>query len=132
MKKIIYTIGYGGIHDLLLFVKALQQENINVILDVRSVPYSKYHTPYNKENLKSVLNGVGIAYLWKGDAIGGLQDGKKIDKGVERLIPILKNSKKNIAVMCAEKDPDKCHRGYQITPVLLRNGIEVVHLTIEA
>ncbi len=50
MVDTIYTIGYSGfkIED---FVKTLQNNGVSVVIDVRSLPYSQFHSDYNKENL---------------------------------------------------------------------------------
>ena len=55
----IYTIGYSGfeIND---FINMLQTNNINSLIDVRSSPYSKIYTDYNREELQKRLKENGI------------------------------------------------------------------------
>jgi uncharacterized protein (DUF488 family) len=49
MKKLVYTIGYSG-YNTDEFIYELLQRKINVLNDVRSTPYSKYHSEYNKRD----------------------------------------------------------------------------------
>ena len=34
----------------------------------------------------------------------------------------------NIVIMCSEENPERCHRGYIITPSLLKRKMEVIHI----
>jgi uncharacterized protein (DUF488 family) len=38
------------------------------------------------------------------------------------------SSGKTIALMCAEKEPERCHRFALISPVLQANGVAVIHV----
>ncbi|WP_024787174.1 MULTISPECIES: DUF488 family protein [unclassified Lebetimonas] len=48
--KTIFTIGHS-IHTLDNFTNLLKKYNIDVVIDVRSMPYSKYVDWFDKENL---------------------------------------------------------------------------------
>jgi uncharacterized protein (DUF488 family) len=50
----IYTIGYAGT-KLQQFVEILKQQNITVIIDVRTNPKSRYFYEFNDKNLMKVL-----------------------------------------------------------------------------
>lgn len=141
-KNHLYTVGHSN-HKLNDFLLLLQDNEINLLIDVRSSPYSKFVTHFNKENLRSVLKINGIDYLYLGNKIGGkpknqkyYNDGK-IDydllskdrlyqDGIKELINLLKNE--NLAIMCSEENPRKCHRHMLITQTLLKNGINVTHI----
>lgn len=130
-----------------IFLNLLRQFNIQVVVDVRSYPYSKYVSHFNRENLKTVLESEGIEYLWMGDVLGGkfslgkrkelLKEDGKIDwekvkkqdffiNAIHRLIDVARE--KVTAIMCAEENPLRCHRFFLISPALLEMGVEVYHI----
>ena len=46
----IYTIGHSN-YSIERFVNMLRKYEIDVVVDIRGTPYSKYNTQYNKEAL---------------------------------------------------------------------------------
>lgn len=123
MKK-MYTVGYSS-YDLDSFVAMIKEKDIDAVTDVRSSPYSSYHSDFNQDNLKKRLGAEGIAYVFLGDLIGarhedkalcsgGVVDFKRVaalesfKRGIARLRKGLESY--SVAVMCAEKDPVTCHR----------------------
>ena len=48
----------------------LQTMRIQVVIDVRSVPASKYTPQFNREPLQAALKQAGIHYLWFGNEFG--------------------------------------------------------------
>ena len=142
MKHVIYTIGHSNL-DLKQFTDLLILNEIKLLIDVRSSPYSKYVPHFNSSQLKRSLQKEGIDYKFLGDKIGGKPssdeyyiDGKVIypliktsenyKKGIIELIKISREYK--TVIMCAEKDPMKCHRYLLITPSLVEKGLEVIHI----
>ena len=55
----LYTIGHSTI-KYELFRELLKKYNIDCLLDVRSTPYSKYATQYNRDIIAKYLNMVEI------------------------------------------------------------------------
>lgn len=139
----IYTIGHSN-HTIENFIGILKEYGVEAIIEVRSVPKSKYSPHFNKPNLIYELKKNGIEYLDMGRSLGGRPNDesvlniknkielKKIEEkqwyqdAISRLIELSQKSK--IAIMCSEEDPEKCHRGYIITNTLLKRGIEVIHI----
>lgn len=140
----VYTIGHsnGTLED---FVRLLLFNRIEIVVDVRSVPYSRYVKQFNKDNLRRKLEAIGIGYLYMGDLLGGMPMDKslyingKIDfnllrhsqtfaEGIERLIDTIK--KYTVAIMCAEEDPLRCHRRHLVAKELHDQGIEVIHIRV--
>lgn len=139
----IYSIGHGSkkIED---FIKELNSFNINYLIDVRSSPYSKFNPQFNRELLKQELSNAGVTYVYLGDTLGGLPsdrscyvDGKVeynlikekefFKEGLQRLITA--NEKNlNVAVMCSESKPEKCHRSKLIGQALLKHNISMIHI----
>ena len=136
----IYTIGHSNI-ELEDFLSLL--EGIEVVVDVRSVPFSKYAPQFNLKNVKSALESIGIEYKYLGNALGGrpkdgdcYENGKVVyenimrkewyRKGISGLIELA--AKKKVAIMCSEEDPYRCHRHHLISQSLLKEGMEIFHI----
>jgi len=142
--KQCFTIGYGN-SSIDLFLNILTNVGIDTILDVRSSPYSRFNPSFRRDNLENSLIRNNIGYRFMGNRIGGrymdpallLPDGtvnyKKVQnteqfkEGISQVLSII-SSKKKIALMCAEKEPERCHRFALISPVLQAKGISVIHI----
>ena len=138
----IFTIGYAK-YEFVDFIKELYKNKINVIVDVRSSPYSKMYPMYNREILKRNIPK-DIIYLYLGKELGarreelslytnGQVDFDKVQKnknfimGINRIIN--GNTKGyNIVLLCAENNPLECHRGILISRYLTSQGIKVTHI----
>ena len=138
-----YTIGHSN-HPIEKFLELLEKYKINVVVDARSVPYSKYAPQFNKKNINQELKNSGIDYIFMGDLIGAkiedsqyLKDGKvdleklrskpSFKSGIKRLIEGIEKQF-IIAVMCSEKDPLKCHRFHSISKELKLAEIDIKHI----
>lgn len=67
---VLYTIGHSDLTQQQL-VARLQQYGVSILVDVRSVPFSRYNPQFNKNNLSSVLEESGIEYKFAGELLGG-------------------------------------------------------------
>lgn len=63
MKRTIYTIGYGNFKCFSEFTDILQFYMINYLIDIRSIPFSKYYYQYDSVKLKYALPREGIQYI---------------------------------------------------------------------
>src|SRR3989304_81649 len=70
----LYTIGHSN-HTAEKFLELLHEHGIEVLVDVRSQPFSRYNPQFNDNNLASALKGAGIRYLFMGDQLGGRPEG---------------------------------------------------------
>ena len=63
MAKQLLTIGYSGVPVIHDFVQALKEYGIQVLIDVRSNPFSAYYEDYYKDKLNCILpkNGITVA-----------------------------------------------------------------------
>ena len=68
-KPTIFTIGHSN-HPIDTFIDMLKVAEIDAVADVRSVPYSKRHPQYRKDELAARLKGEGIAYVFLGKELG--------------------------------------------------------------
>jgi uncharacterized protein (DUF488 family) len=73
----IHTIGHS-IYEVDDFIKLLQNNNINTIVDVRSTPYSKFASQYNKDSIKQYLKENKICYIFMGDLLGARYEDKNL------------------------------------------------------
>lgn len=141
----VYTVGHSNVE----FEKLLGLLNeIEVLVDVRSVPFSKYVPQFNMGNIKESLEDVGIGYVFMkdkqvGNVLGGrpkdedcYEDGKIIYENVKKkewykegisALTELANKKRTV-IMCSEENPYKCHRHHLITQSLLNEGANVIHI----
>ena len=66
----IFSIGHSN-HSIDKFLSLLESSKINMIVDVRSAPFSRMFPQFNQEALKKSLRENSIGYLFLGDQIGG-------------------------------------------------------------
>jgi uncharacterized protein (DUF488 family) len=139
----LYTIGHSN-HPWEKFVDLLQAQHIEVLVDVRSQPYSRYTPHFTGTALKAALPTQGIKYLYLGQELGGRPAGREFydaaghvlyDRlaespaflaGIERLETGL--LKYRAAIMCAEENPAACHRRRLVASAIARRGHTVVHI----
>ena len=139
-----YTVGHST-HPVDRFISLLHQTGIDTVIDVRSTPYSRFNPQFNRQNLEKSLTEEHIKYEFFGDRLGGrytdpalllpngtvdyrkVQDTEQFKKGIGRLMEIIASGKL-VALMCAEKEPEKCHRFLLIAPILEEAGVRVVHV----
>jgi uncharacterized protein (DUF488 family) len=145
MKGKLFTIGHSN-HRADFFLELLYGRKLQVVADVRSVPYSRYVSWFNKQQLEELLKLSGFKYLFMGDLIGGkpaagsLKDSRgrvdyrklaateEFQKGLDRLENGLAAGWR-IVLMCAEEDPLQCHRHWLIARELeLARRVRVFHL----
>lgn len=141
----IYTVGHSNI-ELEGFLRLL--DGVELVVDVRSTPFSKYAPQFGMHNIRAKLDAAGIEYIFMedeniGNILGGqprddecYENGKIVyervmerswyQEGILRLVRLA--SRKNVAIMCSEEDPYKCHRHHLITQSLLNRGLTVFHI----
>lgn len=143
MPLTVYTIGHSN-RTIEHFLETLISQGIEVLVDVRSSPYSRYATWFNRDPLKASLSAAGIKYLFLGDRIGGrperpefydnegyvlydrLAASPEFLEGVERLLRGA--AEYRVVLMCSEEDPKECHRNLLIGRVLADRDVEVIHI----
>lgn len=140
----VYSIGHSD-HAIDDFIGLLKQHGIDVLVDVRSQPYSRWVPQFNRETLAEAVEAAGLRYVWLGDTLGGRpQDQSLYDKddtrpnydrvresavyqaGIDELVKLAGQAA--VAMMCSEGDHRRCHRTLLITPTLLDRDICVIHI----
>lgn len=152
-REILYTVGHSN-QTFEEFMQLLILHEIDCIIDVRSMPYSKYTPQFNSEQLKAQLNKHGILYAHFGNEFGArrtdcLKDTEFRKKGivevkpqvnfelgvstenflhgVERLKKALSQGR-HVSLMCSESAPLGCHRYSFLSRYFYENGWEVRHI----
>ena len=123
----IYTIGHSN-YSLWEFVEILRFHNIEMVIDIRGTPYSRHVPQFNKKKIEKVFKDSGIQYLWSGDTLGGLVDVSDSDREKGIQIIIENDKRKQVVIMCSERDYHLCHRHYLIARLLLQKGETVNHI----
>lgn len=126
----IYTVGHSR-HPIDVFIKLLDLHEVHSIIDVRSLPRSRFCPQFNRAALSEALEDHYIPYLYLGGTLGGfshLKDGDSLyDRDIQRVVSISKSN--NVALMCSEGSHLKCHRGFKLTPTIANLGHKVVHIS---
>jgi len=68
--KTVYSIGHSN-HNIESFCDLLLQSKIQYLIDVRSVPFSRYYPQFNQERIIKSLNQLKIEYIFLGFELGG-------------------------------------------------------------
>ncbi len=145
----IWTIGHST-RSAAEFKEILSSQQIETLVDVRSFPGSRRYPHFNKPDLISFLNQIGIDYshnpnlggrrrpnphskntAWKNASFRAYADHMETEefrKGIEGLLRLA--SEKRTAIMCAEALWWRCHRSL-ISDYLKARGFEVVHILDE-
>jgi uncharacterized protein (DUF488 family) len=135
----LLTIGYGG-RAPQDFVRMLREAGVRTVADVRLRPdraamgaYSKARDP--DRGIERLLGEAGIAYvsvLELGNVFMGHDDWatpfrRLLDAAGELLTERLLTLDGPVCLLCAEKQPEQCHRGL-VAEWLVARGHEVEHL----
>ena len=139
----VYTVGHSNVSQE-TFIALLQQHRIEVLVDVRSAPYSKYVPHFNGAALKLAVVRAGIKYLYLGGELGGrprerefydtkghvrydlIAESPEFREGIERLLRGIREHR--VALMCNEENPHECHRRLLVGRVLDGRGVTVLHI----
>ncbi|MGH7147054.1 MAG: DUF488 family protein [Nitrospiraceae bacterium] len=142
-KPRIFSIGHSN-HPLERFLSLLREYKIDLLVDTRSMPYSRFAPQFSAEQIQSALEKAGIRYLFLGRELGGrpdeaeyydseghvlywkLANSSKLREGIRRLEEAVRA--RRVAIMCSEEDPSSCHRRLLVGRVLSSRGTELEHI----
>jgi uncharacterized protein (DUF488 family) len=126
---VVLTIGHST-RPLDEFIDLLRAHAITCVVDVRTVPRSRHNPQFNQDSLPDSLKKAALGYVHL-PGLGGLRHAKRdsfnvgwrnasfrgyadymqtpeFERGLEELIHLAKQEQ--IAIMCAEAVPWRCHR----------------------
>ena len=116
MEKTIFTLGTSS-RSLEEFVHLLRANRVEMVVDVRSFPTSRF-PHFRKEALSQSLGEEGLGYSYLGRELGGYRKGGyeaymqtyEFLRGVELLERLATRCR--CAILCAERLPWRCHRRF--------------------
>jgi uncharacterized protein (DUF488 family) len=142
----VFTVGHStrALDD---FIALLKAHGVQRLVDVRTVPRSRHNPQFNRDTLPAALQAAGIGYAHMA-ALGGLRKPRpdspnagwrnlsfrgyadymqspEFASGLEEIMAAAPDEQ--LALMCAEAVPWRCHRSL-IADALLVRGVQVEEL----
>ena len=131
----IRTIGHSN-HPIERFIDLLKAGGVKLLVDVRSMPYSRRFPQFSRERLAKSLGDTAIGYRWEGEALGGKAKGvssyneaaarPEFRTALDRIVETSRDT--GLCLMCAEKEPMDCHRTVLVSRRLAERGAAIEHL----
>jgi uncharacterized protein (DUF488 family) len=122
----------------------LKGHRIEVLVDIRSHPYSRHAPHFNAKDIEATLPSDGIGYLFLGLELGGRPEGEEfydaegrvdyaqIETSRQFLDGIYRLEReilvRRVALLCSEEDPEGCHRRLLVGRFLGKRGMAVRHI----
>jgi len=143
---LILTIGHStrALDD---FLDILRAHGVKRLVDVRTIPRSRHNPQFNQESLSERLKVSVIDYTllkqlgglrhskadspnmgWRNSSFRGFADymqTQEFAEGIDQLVRLAQDDQ--VAIMCAEVLPWRCHR-WLIADALLIRGVQVEHI----
>jgi len=131
MPSVLHTMGLGG-RSLETVLELLAVARVKRVVDIRRYPTSAHHPHHAAAVLHGALRARGYEVLALGDLLGGDRRGgferymgtAGFRRGLARLeaaateVPTM--------VLCAEREPERCHRRF-LAAALEERGWKVAH-----
>jgi len=140
---VIFTVGHST-RSFEELVEILRAHGVERLVDVRTIPRSRYNPQFNRETLSKALHNRRLNYRhmkalgglrhalpdsinggWRNASFRGYADYMQtpvFEEALERLVELA--TYKPTAIMCAEAVPWRCHRSL-IADALIARGYEV-------
>lgn len=148
--KTAFTIGHSTL-DLSAFLKALADNGVRRLVDVRSFPGSRRYPWFGRDALEQSVTASGIAYQWmpqlggrrkavadtlnggwRNQSFRGYADYMQTPEFAAGLLELIELSKREqVAYMCSEAVPWRCHRSL-ISDALTARAFGVEHIFVKA
>jgi uncharacterized protein (DUF488 family) len=142
----VWTIGHST-HPIEVFIGMLEAYGIGRLVDVRTIPKSRWNPQFARESLRASLHAAAIQYYhlpglgglrhphkdsinggWRNSSFRGYADymqTPEFSENLDRLIALA--TAVPTAIMCAEAVPWRCHRSL-IADALVARGISVIDI----
>lgn len=139
----VLTVGHST-RSLEEFIALLRAHGVEQLVDVRTMPRSRRSPQFNRETLPAALAAIGIGYThlpslgglrhahadspnmaWRNASFRGYADymaSPEFAAGLDELLALA--SERQVAIMCAEAVPWRCHRSL-IADALIARGFAV-------
>jgi hypothetical protein len=142
-ELVVFTIGHS-IHSMDKLISLLNANKIDVLVDIRSEPFSRKVPHFNKDNLEGEIKKSGLKYLFLGKELGGrpsnrefydeegfvlysrIAESQDFQGGIERIVKGIKDFR--VALMCSEENPLNCHRNLLVGRVLSSRNVRILYI----
>ena len=144
--SVLWTIGHST-RPIVEFIGLIQTHDIQLLADVRTIPYSRHNPQYNQDTLAKSLKGSNIRYQhilplggrrksrpdsvnvgWKNEGFRGYADYMQTQEFWNALEDLMATAQRlPVVIMCAEAVPWRCHRSL-ISDALVIRGWTVQHI----
>ena len=143
----VFTIGHST-RPIDEFIHLLAAHGVQRLVDVRTIPQSRHNPQFGRDQLSASLESAGIHYThmpglgglrrprkdstntgWRNASFRGYADymqTREFEESLNRCVELA--SAEQVALMCAESVPWRCHRSL-IADALLARGIDVREIT---
>jgi uncharacterized protein (DUF488 family) len=146
----IFTLGHSTL-SIESFLALLQAYRIERLVDIRTIPRSRYNPQFNETALANSLRPQHLEYVhmralgglrrsrkdspntgWRNEGFRGFADYMQTEEFRDALDALIRMSReKRVAVMCAEAVPWRCHRSL-VADALSVRGVAVVEILSES
>ena len=146
MSLSLWTLGHST-RPIDEFIGLLRAHQISLLVDVRTVPRSRYNPQFNRDTLAQSLRDAGFQYRhlpelgglrkpkkdsvndgWRNASFRGYADYMQTDEFLKALEELMADSRlQPTAIMCAEAVPWRCHRSL-IADALVTRGWDIRHI----
>ena len=148
----VATLGHGN-RSIAELVELVQAAGIGRVVDVRSYPRSRRFPWFARDALAASLAEAGVAYEWRGRELGGRRAARAAETGrhpaldpgpaafaahmatrrfraaAATLAGEAASRPHATALLCAERDPARCHRWLVADHLELIDAVAVHHWT---
>ena len=139
----ILTVGHSNMR-LQEFIDLVGGQGIDILVDTRSKPYSRWVSHFGRESLRDAAREAPFEYRYMGDSLGGKPSDRKFYRrdgtvdyeaitrepsyvaGIEHLMRLAND--RVVCLLCTEEDPIQCHRRLLIGKTLGEQGVILRHL----
>jgi len=145
----VWTLGHST-RPIDEFIGLLRTHQIRLLVDVRTVPRSRYNPQFNTDTLAQSLHDAGLRYRhlsslgglrkpkkdsindgWRNTSFRGYADYIQTDEFLDALDVLMTESRlQPTVIMCAEAVPWRCHRSL-IADALAIRGWNIRHIMSE-
>lgn len=142
----IFTIGHST-HPIETFIETLKAYGIETLVDIRTIPQSRFNPQFAQKALAKSLTDAGIAYRhmkdlggrrharkdspntgWRNGGFRGYADYMQTEPFIRALgVLTAVAEQSSTAIMCAESVPWRCHRSL-VGDALLVRGFTVIDI----
>lgn len=136
------TIGHST-HSAQALIDLLCDNDVNMLIDVRTVPRSRHNPQFNRDTFPAALAKSGIDYQhfkdlgglrkpernsvndnWRNESFRGYADYMQttaFESALSRMLNLAEGNR--LAIMCAEAVPWRCHRSLIADVITARGGM---------